>query len=131
MKRNHRWYLAIGMAVLLVLSGCSGATGGAAEPLPPAEVKTLNDNGEITVVDVREPDEYAEGHIPGAVNIPFGSLDARLGDVSKDKQVVFVCTAGPLSRRALEDVRDQGFTDANNMDGGMRAWTKAGYELAQ
>lgn len=128
-KASHRWLLFISLVAVLTLVGCTGAMADAPEPLPPAEVKALYDAGEITVVDVREPDDYAEGHIPGAINIPFDALEDRLDEIPQDKQVIFVCQAGPVSRSALENVRDQGFEDANNMDGGMSAWEEAGYPM--
>jgi rhodanese-related sulfurtransferase len=118
-----------GLTTLVILAGCAGLIGEAPDPVPPSEVRALNEQGEITVVDVREPDQYAEGHIPGAMNIPFDSLEGRLDEVPDDKRVIFVCQGGPLSRRALQNARDQGVEDANNMAGGMSAWEDAGYEL--
>jgi hydroxyacylglutathione hydrolase len=102
-------------AAALVVVGCGARGGESAEPLLPAEVKALYDQGEVTVVDVRARDDFAACHIPGSLNIPFGSLDGRLGEVPTDKQVIFVCSSGPVSRSALERVRERGFEDANNM----------------
>ena len=125
---NRLRMLAVGLVGLLILAGCARGIGEMPDALSPAEVRDLNDAGTITVVDVREPDDYADGHIPGAMNIPFGSLEDRLTEIPRDKQVVFVYQGGPLSRRSLEDFRNEGFVDPHNIDGGMNAWENAGYE---
>lgn len=127
-KRMNKGFWILGIALLLVI-GCSGGMGQAPDPLPPEEVRTLNEQDEITVVDVRGPEAYAEGHIPGAINIPSNELDQRVNEIPEGKQLILVCQNGPVSRRALETVRDAGFEDANNMEGGMSAWEDAGYEL--
>jgi hydroxyacylglutathione hydrolase len=118
-----------GFALLLVLVGCSGGMGQAPDPLPPEKVKALNDQNEVTIVDVRGANAYAEGHIPGAINISSNELDQRVDEIPEDKRLILVCQGGPVSRQALETVREAGFEDANNMAGGMSAWEEAGYSL--
>jgi rhodanese-related sulfurtransferase len=117
------------IALLLVLVGCAGGSGAAPDPLPPEEVRTLNEQDEITVVDVRGPESYAEGHIPGAMNIPSDELGERVDEIPEGKQLILVCQSGPVSRQSLETVREGGFENANNMAGGMSAWEEAGYPL--
>jgi len=85
----------------------------------PAEVAP-----DATVLDVREPDEWAGGHIAGALHIPLGELPARLGEVPAGPLVV-TCRAGGRSARATAFLRDRG-VDATNLDGGMQAWDAAG-----
>jgi rhodanese-related sulfurtransferase len=125
-KKKGLWI--VGLTLLLTLVGCSGA-GRMPEPLTPEEVNTRNEQNEITIVDVRGPEAYAEGHIPSAINIPTGELDERVGEIPEGKQLILVCQGGPISRRDLETVRDAGFEDANNMEGGMSAWEDKGYPL--
>ena len=74
------------------------------------------------VVDVREPDEWAEGHIAGARHIPLGQLAAQAGDLPKDRDIVLVCHMGGRSERATVLLRRAGFDRAINMTGGMDAW---------
>ncbi len=93
-----------------------------------AEVATrLNGDAEQrpVVVDVREPDEWAEGHIAGAQHIPLGQLAARAGEIPQDREVVLVCHSGQRSALATAMLRRAGYAQAVNMTGGMVAWEKA------
>lgn len=73
------------------------------------------------VVDVREPEEFAEGHIPGCRLVPLGSLMGRLGELPKDQPLVLVCRSGARSAMATQALNQAGF-QAANMEGGMMAW---------
>jgi rhodanese-related sulfurtransferase len=85
------------------------------------------DSGEIDVIDVREPHEYATGHVPGAVNMPLSSFDpAGLPD---GKPVVLICQAGGRSRTALGKVRASGRQDVRHYAGGTNGWRMAGGDL--
>jgi len=75
-----------------------------------------------TIVDVREPDEWAEGHIEGATHIPLGTLPTRLQDLPKDQDIILVCHMGGRSERATVFLEKAGYTNAINMTGGMDAW---------
>ena len=77
------------------------------------------------VVDVREPDEYREGHVPGAVNIPMGQLPRRLGEIDRDGPVHVVCASGNRSS-AMTDVLTAAGFDATNVAGGTTAWVRSG-----
>lgn len=83
---------------------------------------------EWLVLDVREPDEFEEGHIPGARLLPLGQLPSRLGEVPQGRRVVCVCSVGGRSGRATDFLRSRGY-DAVNLRGGMRAWHMAGLPL--
>lgn len=80
--------------------------------------------GEVTVLDVREPAEFEGplGHIPGALLIPLGTLVARIGEVPGDKPVVAVCRAGGRSAQATVLLRKAGFERVANLPGGMLRW---------
>ena len=80
------------------------------------------------VIDVREPEEYAEGHVPGAPLIPLGSLPGRVGEVPADGQVLVICKSGGRSAHAVELLRS-GSIDAVNIAGGTMAWISAGYRV--
>ncbi|MFN3431641.1 MAG: rhodanese-like domain-containing protein [Candidatus Sericytochromatia bacterium] len=73
------------------------------------------------VVDVREPGEHADGHIPGCVLMPLGSVTQRLGELPRDREIVVVCRSGARSAMATKAMRDAGL-QAHNMEGGMLAW---------
>lgn len=81
---------------------------------------------DFQIVDVREPDEFAAGHMPGARLIPLGQLPARTGELDPAKPVVVVCRSGNRSATATEFLLKSGFQDVKNLVGGMIAWVQAG-----
>jgi sulfur-carrier protein adenylyltransferase/sulfurtransferase len=76
----------------------------------------------ITVVDVREPREFAAGHLAGALNIPVGDLPRRRAEIPLEFPVVFVCRSGVRSRAACELASGAGIQNPANLEGGMLAW---------
>jgi rhodanese-related sulfurtransferase len=74
------------------------------------------------VVDVREPDEWAAGHIAQAQHIPLGQLAAHISEMPHDRDIVLVCHAGMRSERATVLLRRAGYDRAINMTGGMEVW---------
>ena len=78
-----------------------------------------------TVVDVREPSEYADGHLPGAVNIPMGQLPGRTDELDKETTTYVVCASGNRSGAMTDFLAGSGF-DAVNIAGGTSAWIRAG-----
>jgi rhodanese-related sulfurtransferase len=79
---------------------------------------------EFHLLDVREDDEWAAGHIDGAQHIPLGELSARLGEVPKDRTIVAVCRSGGRSEAAVRGLRKLGY-EAENLEGGVNAWDRA------
>lgn len=88
-------------------------------------VDSIRTRDDVFILDVREPHEFAAGHVPGATLIPLGQLSRRLSEIPKDKTVVAVCRSGNRSGQATELLRQRGF-NAHNMRGGMNAWIQAG-----
>ena len=82
----------------------------------------------VTLLDVREPEEWAAGHAPEAVHIPMGELADRLGDLPADDEVYVVCRSGGRSARVTAFLNANGW-DAKNVDGGMQSWQQAGREM--
>jgi glyoxylase-like metal-dependent hydrolase (beta-lactamase superfamily II)/rhodanese-related sulfurtransferase len=74
------------------------------------------------LLDVREPEEYAHGHVPGAVSIPQAELASRLEEVPRDRPIVAVCQTGVRSVRAAQFLKQQGFEDVRSLEGGTQAW---------
>jgi len=96
--------------------------------IPTTTVSELPDDA--VLVDVREADEWAAGHAPGAVHIPLGELPSRLGELPEtDDVVAVVCRSGGRSARAVQWLAYQGY-DVVNVEGGMLEWQRAGKRLA-
>lgn len=74
-------------------------------------------------IDVREPDEVAEGTLPGTVNIPLGTLPDRIGELDPSRRAVILCRSGGRSTQACQFLVANGFDDVINLDGGMLAYT--------
>jgi DMSO/TMAO reductase YedYZ molybdopterin-dependent catalytic subunit/rhodanese-related sulfurtransferase len=86
--------------------------------------RTLIETGAV-LLDVREPDEWAEGHAPGALLIPMGDVQSSLDKLPTASRIVVVCRSGGRSRAITDALRARGY-DAVNLTGGMCAWTTAG-----
>ncbi len=93
--------------------------------VPPEEAAAALADGRLTLVDVRNADERAEGSIAGSVHIPLDELPDRLGELASGQPVAFVCRSGARSSRAAATARKHG-TQALNVSGGMLAWRKVG-----
>ena len=96
-----------------------------------ADAKALLDKGGVTFLDVREPKEYKSGHVPGAVNVPRGLLEFKIGKKLPDKNatVVVYCKSGGRSCLSTDTLVKMGYKTLKNMDGGWKAWAKAGYPV--
>lgn len=88
----------------------------------------LSETDDVELIDVREPAEFRAGRIEGAVLIPLQTIPARLQDLPKDRKIVVICKVGARSAQAARFLKAQGF-DVENLDGGMKAWAKAGFEF--
>lgn len=80
-------------------------------------------------VDVREPDEWDDGHIPGALHVPLGELAERVGELPSDTDLILVCRSGGRSAVATEFLLRGGYPRAANLAGGMLAWQEAGHPV--
>ena len=85
------------------------------------------------VLDVRDPAEFAQGHIPNARNIPVANLAERLGELDKFKErtVVAVCASGVRSAKACSELQKAGFAKVVNLAGGIGAWNQAGLPVSR
>src|SRR5262249_9187456 len=84
---------------------------------------------DTAVLDVREPEEFIRGHVPGAVNLPQADLATRLDEVARDRPVFVICQGGFRSLRAAQFLRQRGFADVVSVKGGTEAWRAAGGEV--
>jgi hydroxyacylglutathione hydrolase len=82
------------------------------------------------VLDVREPAEYARGHVPGAVNIPQADIATRMDEIPRDRSVAVICQGGMRSLRATQFLWQSGYRQVVNVRGGTAAWLDAGKPVA-
>jgi rhodanese-related sulfurtransferase/DNA-binding transcriptional ArsR family regulator len=103
----------------------------ALEPVSRQELLERASRGEVVILDVRPAEEFAAGHIPGALSVPLGQLDQALGRLPKRSRVVAYCR-GPycvLAPQAVQRLRAKGF-DARRLVDGMPEWRLAGLPIA-
>jgi rhodanese-related sulfurtransferase len=82
------------------------------------------------LIDVREPDEYEAGHVPGAVLVPLAEVPSTLDAFPADKRAYVICRSGARSHRACEFLIDQGL-DVVNVAGGTMAWINSGRDTVE
>lgn len=92
--------------------------------------RLINDRSAV-VLDVRDSNAYAAGHLPNAKNIPVADLDKRVGEVPANKPVIVVCDTGTRAGRAAAVLRKQGRADVFCLEGGLRGWQAAGLPVVK
>jgi phage shock protein E len=83
-------------------------------------------DSQVFVLDARTPAEFAAGHVPGAVNIPYEQVASRLGQIPKDDLIVLYCHSGRRAGLAAEELAANGYTKLAHLEGDMQGWQKAG-----
>lgn len=97
-----------------------------------AEVKQSLDNKElITILDVRTPEEYQEGHLVESALLPLDEVKAKVEQAlpNKDQKIIVHCRSGARSSRAVGEMKKLGYTNVFNMSGGILAWESKGYNI--
>jgi hydroxyacylglutathione hydrolase len=123
-----------GLALVALLFAAAAVAG---DPAPaPASVtgdqvyeRQQQQDASLFGLDVRTPEEYAAGHVPGAVNIPHDQVADRLAEVPKDKDVVLYCRSGRRSALAGEVLAGKGYTRLQLMQGDMPGWVAKGWPV--
>lgn len=125
--------------LILVLSMLSGiAFGQTAEKdsiqvISMEKFEKLSSKKKNMVLDVRTPEEVAEGHLPGAVNINFlgDNFSSELNNLNKNKTYLLYCRSGSRTRRAADQMQKAGFKKVYMLEGGITAWKEAGKPIEQ
>lgn len=91
----------------------------------------LNKHTPMILVDVRQPDEFADGHVAGARLLPLPQLMMRVKELPANTPIVCICRSGNRSGVACELLQRHGFSDVTNVAGGMLAWQRAGLPTVQ
>ena len=89
-------------------------------------VAEIKDRSDVVVLDVREQWEYDENHIPGVVHIAMNDVPARLSEIPTDGTVIVSCRSGNRSGQVTDFLRQQGYTNVHNLQGGILAWQQVG-----
>ncbi|MBI2954140.1 MAG: rhodanese-like domain-containing protein [Chloroflexi bacterium] len=79
-------------------------------------------SSQLVIVDLREPELYRAGHVPGAENIPFEQFKDRMNELSPESSIVLVCHTGPMGEVSGTLLAERGYASVRNLRGGMAAW---------
>ena len=132
-KTNNSTLLWIGLGVVVLVfagvmlarPGAASSTAGLPREISVSDASTMRDSGAF-ILDVRQPEEWVEGHIPDATLIPLGELASRVSEVPQDQEIVVVCRSGNRSQQGRDILLAAGFENVTSMAGGMNQWAAAG-----
>ena len=118
------WIKITAMVFTLFISGTTLAQTPGFHDVKVAEFEKLANAGKGTILDVRTPKEYAEGHVNGSVNMNYFDKDFKdqVGKLDKAKPVYVYCHSGGRSSKAMNIMKSQGFKTIYNLTGGYSAW---------
>ncbi|HEU4429262.1 MAG TPA: rhodanese-like domain-containing protein [Myxococcota bacterium] len=124
--------LAFGLTLAVPALGDPVDSAATVPSLSPAELNAKVQAGTAPVIiDVRTPEEYAASHVPGALNISFEEIGARISEVSAPHGVALYCMVGPRARKGEEALLAAGYRGAlYHLEGGLAAWQASGLPVA-
>lgn len=116
--------VAVASGGMLLWPVVQGASGGS---LTAAGAVQLINREKGVLIDVCEPDEYAQGHAAGARNVPLSQFEAKLGEAVKNKTLplILICRTGSRSGRAVALAQKLGYANAQSLGGGLTGWKNA------
>ena len=119
--------VSLATAIALTLLCSAAAASDPAPSISPSELHARQQQGTSPqILDVRTAEEYATGHVPGAVNIPHTDLADRLSEVDPKNDVVLYCMVGPRARLGEQILQRAGVSKILHLEGGMAAWMESG-----
>jgi rhodanese-related sulfurtransferase len=94
--------------------------------------RLIQDSGDFLLIDVRTEDEYDQGHLPGAIVIPYDEFDTRYNEIVEyiDREVILYCHVGGMGDHAGRVLLKNGFTNVKNLEGGIAQWRNSGGKIA-
>jgi hydroxyacylglutathione hydrolase len=100
------------------------------EQIDPEELAGRLESDDLMVLDVRDDDEFAEAHIPGSVNLPYGELPDRQGELPRDREIAAICSGGKRSGLAASILQREGFERVVHVaNGGVGTWRRSGHPV--
>jgi len=123
--------LIASFAALILLAGCSSTGSATTVDLNVSEFSQKINEPDVIILDVRTPEEFASGHIEGALNIDFNSGDFanEITRLNPSENYAIYCRSGSRSGQAASIMHKAGFHDVSNLNGGVIDWTNAGLPL--
>lgn len=131
--KHWYWVAALIIALLLLIYEESKTRGvGGSRLTPPMATRMINSENAV-VLDIREANAFAQGHIVGAVNVPLPDLERNAKQLEKYKQrpIILVCASGQKSASVMNELRKQGFAKIYVLAGGIGAWKTASMPLVK
>ena len=128
--QTARFLITVGLMSLVTLACSEADTSDAVASVTPISAEALLSAppAGALILDVRTPEEFSRGHVPGAVNVPHSEVTGRLAELGEDRSrpVVVYCESGKRAGMAEGELLAAGFTDVQHLEGDMRAWRSAG-----
>lgn len=117
---------ALALALTLLASNMAFAADAVNISADSVLARTQKKDTSMVILDVRTPEEYAQGHVPGAINIPYDKLDSRANELLavKDKELVLYCHSGARAAIAAQTLKAQGYEKLLHMEGDMVKWNR-------
>jgi rhodanese-related sulfurtransferase len=140
-KPLNVWLIVAAVAVVVVIAAivflprskpaenspaATQAVAGLPKEISVAQAKEKYDS-DAFLLDVRQPEEWNEYHVPGTTLIPLGELQSRVDELPKDQEIVVVCRSGNRSQQGRDILLNAGFDQVTSMAGGVSSWRDAGY----
>ena len=99
----------------------------------PQGMSAARQDGGAVIVDVREPDEFAQGHVEGAVNIPRGVAEMSVPRLAPDPstRIIFYCAGGGRSALVADNLRQMGYANVSSLAGGFQTWARSGGKITR
>ena len=130
-SHNTILVVAIILVSLMLIHSLVGEKLRGYSSISPAESTQMINRDDALILDVRESNEYSEGHIINSLHIPLSALKTRMSDLEKHKakKVIIACRSGHRSSQACATLRKAGFEQVFNLSGGVMAWESASLPL--
>ena len=131
-KNNKFWLwglfalVIVGLSIVWLSPQRTTEIGGNPLEISVEEAAAKRDAGAF-ILDVRQPEEWNEYHVPGSTLIPLGELASRVDELPHDQEIVVVCRSGNRSATGRDILLEAGFTQVTSMAGGLTEWKAAGY----
>ena len=124
-KSGWRWLMLV-LAIGVTACQASPTTNTLSKEVSTTEAVNLRNAGAF-ILDVRQPEEWNEYHVPGSTLIPLGELETRAKELPRDKKIVVVCRSGNRSATGRDILLKAGFPQVTSLAGGLSQWKAAGH----